>query len=65
MMRTKEERFTTYTEQQVAELCEKCKNHGITPPCGDRYIKDTIFDLINVVINLSDKVRAMEVARRE
>ena len=47
--------FTTYTDQQIEDLCKRCKAHGITPPYSDRYIKDTIFDMMTAIMDLMDR----------
>ena len=59
-MKGGDKRLTTYTEPELDDLCMEASRHGIKPPRGDNYIRDTMFDMIKAICKTMDRVRALE-----
>ena len=53
-------KLSTYTETELDDLCMEASRHGIAPPRGDTYIRDTMFDMIKAICKTMDRVRALE-----
>lgn len=55
---------TNYTEEQADDVCQACRRHGICPPYKDRYIMDTVYDVLRKLTETMDRVKALEEAER-